>query len=1492
MAPVIKHHDHAHHLPELDQADRQPVVFSNNEMPLEKPIVPAGLDRGILDYFDEAISRTENLVRRCASEKRRAHMNALRFGGPTSYVCAVADDQVARLQGDIASAVSRIAGTMATPGQNLSDDVNRVIDEIFRDKPSEKQRFLYLLSVYHFEPKNPADVFAVSENVDLLSYRPVMLFYDYLVRELGYRFEGSFPALVNIMLKYDEMRMQLDYEIVSIAFKKISGQGSEISEVQLQEQVQREFEAAQVTLFNELSGSIKSDHFKNKLQSFLKKYPVPLSMDGILLVEAMDDASLSEVISSSSSLEWVEEQAGDLYAGNEMTLILAQNLCAEGFNNFIQLMGTLTMPRRSECLTLEFFERLQSNKDMADFLAFWNWLEKHFIGEPLPMASLTTLLSNWRDLRENNRTAADELYSDKTALQIKALAKELGQPVDENSVLEGISSFLWADDEISALRLIKQNYALSFTNINVSGIRQTIRPLIAEGLIADITSPDMIAIYTAAAKGGHIGSGPVDYLDSFLPTRIGLKLLEKKVPGSRPILKELVRTGVTLRPLMVLQHTSLLPDQDAKKGKTTQPEEESTSPLWPYFIKIILALKDNPVLIAQWQELSAVYGFGGDVIALKDWVDLPQSKRERALSSRTKEVADMLVADYDYKIDVAGVVSLADKMESDAAFKEAIETALLPSCRDFYRDNQKLFAIRADAFTDEHEDRVLAITRLYKKSLDNKAYLRWAKKWHSHRQDIGPYFTSPDFEPHLKILDDPNLGMLLLKMAELSIDQPLQAWNLHKIEFLLNDFELFNTAEFSNFAEMCFSVYGIYRWPDRIFQIFSLYKMGEYTTFLGDKRTHHFLAGLKKYGFSFFDDGTNSLEAACRNLKELFDTKGLLETAERIGTAYNIDLVGQIRKVETIETGSFLDQIAALRTSLKKRGFDFISELKTMIERGEAEVLFNQETLALKKFCEDNYGYRFSILDMHPLITISRNPEIIKAVKSPEMKEIITCVQDEIKKESENRGRSLGFNFSIAGFIVDLIGLKTEFQTLLTVLREKYHYSFTNPNDLIFLSDLLKHEEFVASLRDARTQQTFEKMQKEQGYAFKVRDIYVLFYLAAHAGLVDQIYDKRLDVIAERVFGTPLKHDLETRIWFEALCRDEHTRDLLTSEAFRVIKERMRGKISIMGGVANAGGYLQFLETPETLDFLEKVNFKFYGGAVRSSGFFESVPSLKQMVRLKAGDYILALSHAFEVINKKREIHLWYAFDPLDGPAWEGIIAQYTDINDFVKEVIAFSEKTGVHRLAANDIYLGLILKDRLITDRKLLESAVSGSFDQDIHRSDSNFDSYHSYNDPSKFTLMQLNKIHLLQQWLMTAAARDQLGRFIHKDVIENPQTELGSVIVLNPQGQLEHHEYPAHQEFNNGSYKVPPEARMDYAVSVATGHLHALKFNMASAAGPSGGRFTLGGDMTVAQVERTDAFVATSLSENEFAVHFYTAEGNVIFLGRYSSKPDACAD
>lgn len=255
-----------------------------------------------------------------------------------------------------------------------------------------------------------------------------------------------------------------------------------------------------------------------------------------------------------------------------------------------------------------------------------------------------------------------------------------------------------------------------------------------------------------------------------------------------------------------------------------------------------------------------------------------------------------------------------------------------------------------------------------------------------------------------------------------------------------------------------------------------------------------------------------------------------------------------------------------------------------------------------------------------------------------------------------------------------------------------------------------------------------------------------------------------------------------------------------------------------------------------------------------------------------------------------------YTHHVSDGLVIKELTERYPDevaFESLCKE-IALHLNGGEKNIRLNDLFLSF-QDDELNFNREELEAQASRAFSNDLHRTDSNFFSYTSYNDLSKLNIIELNKVVRLQQALAgNSGLRQSIGNGIRKDIEKDLVTELGGLVRFNANENVAFDYITPSADGSNGAYRPSQDHRNMAAGSGMTFHQHATTWKDSKYASPSGSLFKKGADIGNAKMFASDGATVTSLSEGKFAVHFYTDRGNVAYVGTFEyelpKKPPLC--
>lgn len=264
----------------------------------------------------------------------------------------------------------------------------------------------------------------------------------------------------------------------------------------------------------------------------------------------------------------------------------------------------------------------------------------------------------------------------------------------------------------------------------------------------------------------------------------------------------------------------------------------------------------------------------------------------------------------------------------------------------------------------------------------------------------------------------------------------------------------------------------------------------------------------------------------------------------------------------------------------------------------------------------------------------------------------------------------------------------------------------------------------------------------------------------------------------------------------------------------------------------------------------------------------------------------------YQVILSK---HLPYIHSVADGFALKELSQIYPDHASFegVCKIIrrnlidagALSQKNGSWKTAfyLND-FMPLFKGDAPFEyDRNKLESELIKGLSNDIHRTDYNFFSYTSYNDFTKWNLFELNKLLNLQRRLSEDfQLRAQIAGQIQYDIEKELVSEVG--FLISAEGTFDY--IPPKQRFANSGYMSSQTCYNQMMGASFNGHQHAINYNSARFASPSGNLFKMGSDISFSALYHVDGVVITPIGQGKFAVHANNDRKDVVFLGLFYSQ------
>lgn len=853
----------------------------------------------------------------------------------------------------------------------------------------------------------------------------------------------------------------------------------------------------------------------------------------------------------------------------------------------------------------------------------------------------------------------------------------------------------------------------------------------------------------------------------------------------------------------------------------------------------------------------------------------PPATRAILFDPKTQREMRFLADNYGMPYDFSAFLSFATITSKDP---DGIATHLVVlhqhDCQVFYADLMR----EADFWFPKDSlsllTRVIAVADNFTIISGNESGMAWLKIW-VQRGGSFESFRSID-DAHIDFLQDDRLSDLDAALQKFFQGEELNyPDNMRIYKPLLDKVAVLSSDEFGRFYKMLHETYGITVYPFAIDTVLAVYENPKSRSALEAPETQTAFAAMQRFGFEM---DLNELEA---QLAMIVEYAPLLPEIERLGTDYKIDVAAQIRAGQQTSVFGSLEGI--LRGEDPKE-FNFWERMLALHRTGRLARLFEPQALAYYRSFGEKFKYKLSIHSLESWTQLLEDEEHIRVLDSADFqtfwKRLNSDVPPSIEMLSVAGNRldiSYPFSPELALLYGDLFAQQENFFTVATALRaEPYNYTEFSYADLRFFEDLLGNPVAQEKLFTPEVAETITRLGA-RSYTFALEDTWALLQITDHPELEAKLFDPSVDELVENIFHIKLEQKGKLFIGLRAqivpFATDAAQKELLMSEGARETQRRI-GEINLRQkiGPTNLNGLVLLTNHPEAVDFLEtyKDHIDFYNGSV---DLYDAAPSL---VAFASNPQAQGLMQPFLEDRS-------YRFDPKDGFIWNTLAEYYKSPEALAVKVGHFEEVTGMRQWTARDFWFW-VNDPSFVTDRATLQAALTPLFAADIHRRDSNFESYASYNDLDTFTIVELNRMRVIRdafhekQRLPRAAVR-----LMTQDVQKLPYTETGFMLELD-RGRVHFEPYPSQPNYSNGAYSPNAEMLAAMPEGLAFGHCHATSWDSARVAGPSGGVYSYGGDIDAARSFGQDGVVLTALEEGRFAVHFYSTERNVAFLGVYS--------
>lgn len=564
--------------------------------------------------------------------------------------------------------------------------------------------------------------------------------------------------------------------------------------------------------------------------------------------------------------------------------------------------------------------------------------------------------------------------------------------------------------------------------------------------------------------------------------------------------------------------------------------------------------------------------------------------------------------------------------------------------------------------------------------------------------------------------------------------------------------------------------------------------------------------------------------------------------------------------------------------------------LKNLERNGFLEKLKDPSTMKRAGELKSKLGIVIDKNSLLAFLQINNNDELYNKLLSPKFIEFCKKIEEVLE---------LKFAIELTDTFMDLFESGDPFAVV-----EGLQVGITSIDDIDALTLITKTPGLFSGLRTAAFKDTVESTKQKAGEHVLdgFSDLLTLYKFEQEGFKVDDLYTPDFEDFIQKVTQSTSK-SIQYRKALYPYFKDPLKKTKLLDPKFRAIAAKVNPSFGSQFSRIHADDIetiLFFMENEGLLQkFLHHNSGKFMAMMLPGMGedsalILDSVlPSFKLLeTDVKVKEY-----------RDLMEKELPYRASLSDGFAIKMLTERYPDLAIFQAKLAELKQKlisSGFKynqeqgfwqsdKINLNDLLL-LFTHENFSFDRTQLEADLSTGFTRDLHRQDTNFFSYDSYNDPKKLNIFELNKTAQLRHALQSdASLRAQIGENIVKDIEQATTTELGGLTVCSPDGSVEFQYYKSNNDVSNGAYQMPQVVNDRGTQSCTSFHQHATKYSSGNYASPSGSVFHRGGDITVAELFKTDGIVITSLAEKsestagEFAVHFYTEKKDVIFLGVY---------
>lgn len=1311
--------------------------------------------------------------------------------------------------------------------------------------PAERQQFFRRLEAYAHSPRSAAEMnfFLDGDNAWVLDQGKTKALFEFLKTRFGYAFEPGFVKGVWDIVDRHAYQRELTDERVRSVLKGFSGDRAGPSEAD----AEREFQ------------TFASDAFNRRLADFLKRWApedVAILADVLrrsgssLTIDALryydrgtrcaGNAFRAGVKAAAFDSARLGKIGGGRYAGDGAILLLAEASCPNILQRLEAAVGEFG-PRPGR-LTLEAVDYLASFRGDPRLAGIAEWIGRNFqVG--FDMDGLARLHAAFAP-REGEGDALGALAADPgSADRVRSFLEKHGLRFDP----QRLRYFLWPAAALERY----EAYRFAF---GLAPISEKTLPELWESFAAragaderdPLLEPDVkkaVAAILAADRARSMPKGRPE-------TRIGDVVNAAEIvfafrgasAASTAFFGRLADVGVILDG-MELRHLGgelLGLFKECAEGGTLLDEIEA--------------------LLRNMPSLRGRMGLS-DVL---DFVRLPKKKRDNLLHPPMGAFIGFLRERYgfDASYQDARFIALQEAGSPWRAHARRLRDA---DALAFFEANRGLFAAQGEEGGKLDAEAMTIVLALFLRSNADRAVLPAARKWQAVTgKAIDQIFLLSYADGSARFLDDPALPRLLRALDALGLGGKAREGVSLLREFMPSSAVL-GSADFRRFFGEVPRAFGF---PSGDFldlqQALSLFRDPRMRRFLSRADAQAFVRDLVGMGF---EPAWDTLAQA----RALFEHKGTLQDLRKIEEVFGIRLAEAIALVRRVAASPEIAMQQGMLMGLDAKGFDFFAEYLSMAATGDIALLTGEGARAAHARLKATTGYAFTLLDLSTFVTLLKGPHI----RAYLMSEAFASLWKELRR----RCPKLAFFLSSADTYVALGENASGAFAVMDGLQAAYRWSPKEAGELGFVSDLAGNRAAFDALVGERCRGVVASLGERRGYRFGIADMWALLHLSEQpAPFQERLSRDDVDALARRVSGRALGNDIVGRLEMARFLDDPAKAEqaaFVASEDFREILRKL-GKYDVdalwnKAHVQEIGGLFEAARAPEVFDFLEGI------GYVQT--VFDREPLVQHLpglVRFSRKPGAIAFVKALEALPLKGA---FYRFHPSDGPALTELLSRWRpqDIRRHATPLLR-GVRGGV---SANDLLYVLSRRTAFSANRKRLEAGLSAGFAGDVHRMDSNFDGYASYNTPSAFSAVDLNKMAEVRRWCAAPEVRSRIGGIIRRDVERSPASELGGAILMADAPEI--FEGEPLPDFSNGAYAIPREIVDRLSLSLAFYHLHATSFDAGLKAGPSGSRFLPGGDISFAERQHIDGIVITPLDERRFCLHFYDERKNVAYLGTY---------